>query len=533
MLNLTTLLASTVSCVVTGIAVYVLARKPGGAQVPPRPFLSDTRADDVVFLFRGRLLVDATDAARTQLRSTPVETDDLGRFVLTFSHRFEGIETALREATETDGFQLAEVPDDPDSLRLVGEVVDDCLRIRLDDPLRDSRSETLAHYSMAAMRAELFTLRTIAERSPIPTWKKRDDGLIIWANSSYMTLAQAVAGDEELSAWPPPDVFDSVPIPDLETVDLSPARISLATATDTEAWFDVIVLPGEIETLFFALPIDKLVRAENALTEFVQTLTKTFAHLPIGLAIFDKKRKLALFNPALVDLTGLPPDQLSSQPSLHGFLDALRDRQRIPEPKDYKSWRMKIAQLEADAADGTFEETWHLPSGQTYRVSGRPHPDGAVAYLFEDVSSEVSMTRSYRSEIALSHAVLDHLEAAVAVFSSAGVLKLTNQAYDDLWNNGLAPASSEIGIGEAIRDWAARSLSGAGLEAIRGLVLQSGDRSQIARPLILRDGTPLTCRAQPITGGSTLVTFDRTQDMARLPAVPTESEPGPPGQAAV
>ena len=43
-------------------------------------------------------------------------------------------------------------------------------------------------------------------------------------------------------------------------------------------------------------------QAETALRGFMQTLAKTFAHLPTGLAIFDQHRQLALFNPALAPL---------------------------------------------------------------------------------------------------------------------------------------------------------------------------------------------------------------------------------------
>lgn len=473
------------------------------------PVLSGRNDDDVAFLFLNGRLIDATPAARAQLPSEPKQMDDLGRFVIAFGQRFEGLATRLAAAGAGERFEIPEVPDDPESLRLVVDPRDGHMRISLRDPLRGTRSEVVAHYSLAAMRAELFTLRSIAERSPIPTWKRRHDGTIIWANSAYMTLARTVAGADALIGWPPPDLFDDGLYKWSEGND-QPRRISVTAPNKGQPlWFDLIALPGEIETLFFALPIDKLVRAENALTEFVQTLTKTFADLKVGLAIFDRKRKLVLFNPALIDLTGLPPDQLSSRPTLHAFLDALRDRQRIPEPKDYKSWRMQIAQLEAGAADGTFEETWHLPNGQTFRVSGRPHPDGAVAYLFEDISSEVRMTRTYRSEIELSKSVFDNLDTAIAAFSQTGILTLSNRAYGSLWPAETGQRSTEIGIAEAIRAWQALCHPSAELDAVRTTVLQKGERQPWTGYLEKLDGTLLRCDVKPVTGGASLVTFAR------------------------
>lgn len=511
-----------VSSLVTGLCLLslsVLRRRDADATGPetgPGP-----RDEDVVFLFSGGMLVDATVAARNQLPVEPAHADDLARFVIAYCQRFEGLSDRLERFGPGDLFEIAEVPDDPDSLRLTAENRAGQVRICITDPQRDTRSEMVAHYSLAAMRAELFTLRSIAERSPIPTWKRRHDGTIIWANSTYMRLAVDLAGEDALIGWPPPDLFAG--LMDAPDPDMPPPqrRVSLAPAMPQgrTLWFDLIALPGEIETLYFALPIDNLVRAENALTEFVQTLTKTFAHLRIGLAIFDQKRRLALFNPALVDLTGLPAAQLSARPTLHAFLDALRDTQKIPEPKDYKSWRMQIAQLETGAADGTYEDTWHLSNGQTFRVSGRPHPDGAVAYLFEDISSEVSMTRSFRSEIELSQSVVDSLDTAIAAFAPNGHCTLSNRAYARLWD--LSPGQPEDIVAACAR-WRAVSQPGTDWQGLCNRVLVTGQRLPWTGPVHLRDGRVLRCDTRPIAGGATLVTFAR-QDGGAVAVTPAVS----------
>ena len=70
------------------------------------------------------------------------------------------------------------------------------------------------------------------------------------------------------------------------------------------------------ETLWFASPVDGEVRAEAARREFMQTMSKTFAQLSTGLAIFDRKRALIHFNPALLDITGLDFEALGSKPDL-------------------------------------------------------------------------------------------------------------------------------------------------------------------------------------------------------------------------
>ncbi len=130
-----------------------------------------------------------------------------------------------------------------------------------------------------------------------------------------------------------------------------------------------------------AIDINAVISAEIAQRNFVQTLAKTFAQLSTGLAIFDRNSQLALFNPALVDLSALPIEFLSARPDLLSFFDRLCDSRVMPEPKNYNSWRQEIADVIAAATDGSYQETWSLDTGQTYRVSGRPHPDGAIAFL--------------------------------------------------------------------------------------------------------------------------------------------------------
>ena len=92
------------------------------------------------------------------------------------------------------------------------------------------------------------------------------------------------------------------------------------------------------------------------------------------------------------------------------------------------------------ASGGLYLETWTLPNGLTYRVTGRPHPDGAMAFLFEDISDEISLTRRFRTQLDLRQSVLDKLEDAIAVIASNNVLMFCNSACSEML--GIDPDSS-------------------------------------------------------------------------------------------
>ncbi|MFV0243877.1 MAG: PAS-domain containing protein [Qingshengfaniella sp.] len=488
--------------------------------------------EEVVFLFDGRRLADATEAARAMLPRSGSGIDDWGEFLLGFGHRFDDLENRILNLPQGQpvALRINDSGKGPETMSLEAERNGDLLRIVLKEQGQATQSELVERYSMMAMRAELETLRAIAELSPVLTWKQRDDGAITWANAAYMALAETDETDKKSLSWPPPDIFASVPAQ--RGSGASQRRVaSQPPGRDKEHWFDLTTIQNDsCGKLNFAAPADALVRAERALSGFVQTLTKTFAHLTIGLAIFDRRRRLVLFNPALVDLTGVPAEQLSTQPTLHSFLDALRDRQRIPEPKDYKSWRLHIAQLEAGAEEGTYAQTWYLATGQTYRVTGRPHPDGAVAYVFEDITSEVSLTRSFRSEIQMSQSILDNLDDAIAIFSHNGVLSASNRIYEQMWQACDCEDAPSVGVGvglaDAVQRWQARSsrpdLWGpVRLGLIDGQMRQSFD-ARVTAP----DGTGLLLRTRLLTGGACMVSFEHntqqiTTDVPRLSRVGT------------
>ncbi len=172
--------------------------------------------------------------------------------------------------------------------------------------------------------------------------------------------------------------------------------------------------------------------------------------------------------------------------------------------------------LEA-AQDGDYQETWSLPSGSVYSVSGRPHPDGAVAFLFEDITAEITLTRRFRSEMDLMQSILDKLADAIAVFSDDGTLALTNLAYQELWGEpeetGFEPAT----VLDVTRDWQEQCIATPVLGEIRDFVGMRDNRSQWSSTLRKRDGTEMTCTVNPMYNGATIVRFSVGDDILQKP----------------
>lgn len=478
-----------------GVLMILQSRRVGVS----RPLFQED-VQGTVFLFDGETLVDATPGGRALLATTPVRGAAWHRLMAFLSPRFPGLEARLAQLATEGRFTITcDGGGTGRPLTLEAEWRGGLSRLVLANSDGETPLPILDPLSHRAMEDELAMLRGTLTQAPLLVWRENAAGDVVWANAAYLMLAARQLDPEMELTWPLPRLLT------MGAVDRQRLRLDRSGAAPS--WFEATAFPGAAGRTVFALPADRLVQAEASLHDFTQTLAKTFAHLPIGLAIFDRQRQLALFNPALLDLTGLPADFLTARPTLFAFLDMMRDRQMIPEPKDYRGWRRQMTDLEKAAASGRYEETWNLPGGQTYRVVGRPHPDGAVALLFEDISTEMSRTRRDRADVELGQSVIDAMDEAVAVFSSVGLLVLANTAYVKLWGHDPQENLGEVGIAVVSAHWRSHTAPSAIWARAEDFVTTLGERQAWSEEARLNDGRLMACRFMPLASGATMASF--------------------------
>nr|WP_241865521.1 PAS-domain containing protein [Paracoccus salsus] len=519
MVAITAVLAGTISVV---LAVAVLRgwdrRWRGSSRLSSTDRL-EQRLQPMVFLFRDRRLTDATGPARTLLSRMPAPDGDWERLVQWIGPRFPDFGSRLDQISRLGRIELlGDAGTGSAALRLLAEDLgDELLRISVTDPAAEHAGIMVDSMSQQAMEEELDLLRRALDQTPMLVWRQDAEERVTWANAAYLRRAEA-QGDGVVG-WPLPRLLEPPkPVPGAGTA----TRRASLDSHGVVSWYDCHSHRTGDQTMMFALPADAAVRAERSLREFVQTLTKTFADLPIGLAIFDRQRNLQLFNPALIDLTGLPTGFLTARPTLFDLLDKLRELRMVPEPKNFRSWRQQMANLESAAATGHHVETWSLPGGQTYRVTGRPHPDGAVAFLFEDITSEISLTRKFRAELLLGTHVLDGIEDALAVFAPNGQLVMMNQAYRDLWGDENKTLTS------AIASWEGRIEPGPGFRSLRDRLNASEDGGPASGAMSGPDGRLLGWTVSRLGGGRQMLRFRSPESMRERAS---HSGPDAPGLA--
>lgn len=339
-----------------------------------------------------------------------------------------------------------------------------------------------------------FALKVL-ENAPCAMRCKHLSSGQIWENTTFASFSEADV-DLFLAAAGSQNE-DSVQISDTKTGQDTFYRVEKMTDADIE--------------VLYLVEVTEAARAEKVRREFIQTLTKTFANLTAGLAVFDRHRQLALFNPALMDLTNLPAVFLSSRPTMTQFFDRLRDNKVLPEPKNYGTWRGKIEEMIRSASDGLYFEDWCLSNGETYRVAGRPHPDGAVAFLFEDISDEIALTRRFRGQIDVRQAALDTCHQAITVIGPANVVLLCNQPASAML--GIDPDSSfaEMSIHDFMQACSERLPHDRFWTTAEVKILERETAEAIIPDV---SGREHLCTIKPIRGNSVLVSISETPDAA-------------------
>ncbi|RPE64738.1 PAS domain-containing protein [Pacificibacter maritimus] len=494
------------------IALYALATL-GDRKALAQSINLQASENDVIFLFEDETLVNATHAAHSVLARAADVGSDWSRLLSVILTRFPTIQSEISHLSDLGSLEI-ESKDGSTLLR--AEWRNGYARLTLLDTDSMHNSQVnMDQHALIALEQELDTLRATTDLVPFLVWRELDDGTISWANAAYTAMADSTLEAGEIPIWPPKAIFDTQQLRTTNSGDFM--RLNSILDPSGEKPYEVFPMSLDDGTLFTAMPAERTLAAERTLREFRQTLTKTFAHLTIGLAIFDKDRNLVLFNPALHDLTALPIEFLSMRPALTAFLDRLRDTKMMPEPKDYKSWRHEISALESAASIGTYEEIWSLHGGVTYRVTGRPHPDGAIAFLFENISAEMSLTRRFRSEIETSQAVFDSLNEAIAVFENDGTLLMANSAYKTLWGTDDTDNNKEVSVLDATRVWHAKCAPSPIWGDVRDFVGRIGERNEWESTTRLWDGRRVHCRFVPLANGQTLSGFTPEAIIERPP----------------
>ncbi|MEM9813666.1 MAG: PAS domain-containing protein, partial [Pseudomonadota bacterium] len=209
------------------------------------------------------------------------------------------IATLLKDGTP---FEETFSPPDGPALRLTGRLTGFVAEIAIREVHPSEAESVRADRREAELRARLAQAEGRLNRLPIPIIEMDPSGMPIWANPAFEDLSR-----RRLTGQAVRDLLS----------DSGGGPRAYPSAKGSEPiWIRPLRIADAEGALLVALDADAEAVADGARLRVMNTLADTFAHLNVGLAVFDNDHKLIMFNPALCVLLGLDTVGLAARPSL-------------------------------------------------------------------------------------------------------------------------------------------------------------------------------------------------------------------------
>ncbi|SME94102.1 PAS domain S-box-containing protein [Tistlia consotensis] len=309
---------------------------------------------------------------------------------------------------------------------------------------RESAEREAGNEALSAERdrqaAEASRLAALLDALPQPIWARDETMRVTYSNRAYR---RAVGAERDAAA------INGASAELFEGGDLSESlrlgKRVLAEGGTSHARFHAVI-DGErrlLEVSQSRLEAGGLLATARDLTDWEEMKGELARHvaaerevlekLGVGIAILGGDLHVRFHNTAYLRLWKLDEAFLSGEPHMGEVLDRLREQRRLPEQVDFTEFRRQYLRRLQTLIE-PFEELEHLPDGTTVRVSVHPHPFGGVLVTYEDVTDTLKLERTYNTLLEVQRATLDNLYEGVAVYGGDGRLKLSNPAFQRIWN---------------------------------------------------------------------------------------------------
>ncbi len=345
-------------------------------------------------------------------------------------------------------------------------------------------------------------------KAPFPAWRVSGVGRLQWANSAYVeavegetldrVLERQIMLDEKAVDQVRKTLGEGQEIDEMRNISVKGERRAMRVLS--------FLLSGGVGAMAFDVTDQE--RARDELDKHVKAHDETLNHVADAVAIFSSERKLTFHNRAFAKMWDLDEGFLLDMPGHGQLLDRLRERRKLPARTDYAAWRADELSYYLDIS-GIEEDEWHLPDNRTLSVTRQRHPMGGLLLLFKDITSELDLRTKYNAMIKTQGKTLDSLHEAVAVFGGDARLKLSNQAFADLWSLNEDQLKDEPDYDVVTDACVPLFHDRETWSQIKGHIT---DPSAAARQLTTgemkrADGSILTYVTKPLPDGNTLVAF--------------------------
>jgi signal transduction histidine kinase len=235
-----------------------------------------------------------------------------------------------------------------------------------------------------------------------------------------------------------------------------------------------------------------------------------------GTVQFDADRNVSFFNQPFAVMAQLDPEWLAEAPEFDRVLERMRERNRLPEVRDFPVWKTEKREWFTSPQE-VIEEDWILADGDHLRMVAQPLPDGGLRMFLEDRTEQVRLASARDTLLRVRAATFDNLFEAISVFASDGRLYLWNKRFRDVWDLEEERLTEHPRVDELVPAMARKLVNPTAAAQIREMVRHTTNERQPASGHIsLTDGRHFEFAAVPLPDGNALFTMVDVTDSTRI-----------------
>ena len=247
-------------------------------------------------------------------------------------------------------------------------------------------------------------LETLAETLPFPVWMANRQGQLIYKNKVYNDFTR-----EDASGILYPGMHKDISgcFESGETV----TSIQQIVVDGSRGIYNVSLLPVKrnMHAVGWAYDITQHQRLNNEIKKYASAYRDLLESSSSAMAMYGVNTQLQFYNHAFAQLWDLSEQWLDTHPTYSEVLEKLRERRKLPEQADFKSFRDQQLRWFQELSE-THNEFYYLPDGTELRVIVVPHALGGILFAYEDITDRLAMERSYNTLVAVQKETLDNLK---------------------------------------------------------------------------------------------------------------------------
>lgn len=370
--------------------------------------------------------------------------------------------------------------------------------------------------------AALDSLTQLIEAAPFPMWYRGPDLRLGLVNSAFVEAvegrdaADVISRSVELIDVTGPENARTSAESVLEPGEIS-SEMQPATIRGERRMMRIVNVPLPTGAVAgFAIDIQELEDARAELARHVQSQRDLSDRMTAGTVQFDADRAVNFFNQPFAVMAQLDPEWLAEGPEFDRVLERMRERDRLPEVRDFPVWKAERREWFMSTQE-VVEEDWILADGDHLRLVAQPLPDGGLRMFLEDRTEQVRLASARDTLLRVRAATFDNLFEAISVFASDGRLYLWNRRFRDVWDFEEERLTEHPRVDELVPAMARKLVNPTAAAQIREMVRHTTNERQPASGRIsLTDGRHFEFAAVPLPDGNALFTMVDVTDSTRI-----------------